>query len=508
MWSSSRRAVLVAASVLIVGGIAVGLVQLVKQWPIKWGQPPTGELAADATGDLNAEPQRIPEILPEYSGQVEPPLDQQFVGQTEPGLLNEAPAAARQGRVLASRFEDPASTPFDGTQNAPLEADLPNRFPAFDRAHDNDIELTSNEPFRGEPERDARTSRPPELFLPANDNESFTENARPGLKSNDAEPARVFESDTPRTLNQARQFPKQQQVALLDRFQNTDPQEESPVATLTTVIDQPVPTPKKDDFEFDPPAKKPSGLFDEPAKPAPRVAARIEPEVPANIDLRKIDALIEKGDVVAAHRELSTLYWNQPDAKAALLPRLEKSANTIYFSPQPHFADPYVIQSGDKLERIAPKYQISWQYLASLNKVDPRRIQAGKKLKVIKGPFAVFVDLSDFELTVHAHGFFVKRYTVGIGKDGASPIGKFKVLEKVEKPQYTDPNGKVIAGGAPTNPLGTHWIDIGNSYGIHGTIEPDSIGKAESRGCIRMRNEEVVEVYNFLVKGSEVVIRQ
>ena len=65
----------------------------------------------------------------------------------------------------------------------------------------------------------------------------------------------------------------------------------------------------------------------------------------------------------------------------------------------------------------------------------------------------------------------------------------------------------MIEGGHPTNPLGTHWIDLGDSYGIHGTIEPNSIGKAESAGCVRMRNEEVVEVYNFLVKGSEVVIR-
>jgi lipoprotein-anchoring transpeptidase ErfK/SrfK len=56
--------------------------------------------------------------------------------------------------------------------------------------------------------------------------------------------------------------------------------------------------------------------------------------------------------------------------------------------------------------------------------------------------------------------------------------------------------------------LGERWIDLGESYGIHGTIEPDSIGKAASRGCIRMREKDVIEVYDFLVKGSEVVIRK
>ena len=52
------------------------------------------------------------------------------------------------------------------------------------------------------------------------------------------------------------------------------------------------------------------------------------------------------------------------------------------------------------------------------------------------------------------------------------------------------------------------WVDIGDSYGIHGTIEPDSIGKNESRGCIRMLNSEVEEVYDFLVIGSEVKVQK
>ena len=66
----------------------------------------------------------------------------------------------------------------------------------------------------------------------------------------------------------------------------------------------------------------------------------------------------------------------------------------------------------------------------------------------------------------------------------------------------------MISGDDPANPLGERWIDLGESYGIHGTIDPDTIGKAASRGCIRMRAKDVIEVYDFLVKGSEVVIRK
>jgi len=260
-------------------------------------------------------------------------------------------------------------------------------------------------------------------------------------------------------------------------------------------------------------AAEPS-LSDEP----PRIAANARP-TPSSSDsltttddttskIGAIDTLLENGDYIVAHREMSNLYWRQPELRSLIMSRIEQNAARIYFNPQPHFLQPYELQSGDLLQRVAPKYSLSWQYLAKLNRIsDPSRIRAGQKLKVIKGPFSAFVDLSDFELTVHAHGFVVKRYSVGIGQDGSSPVGKFKVLEKIPTPQYTDPDGRVIAGGAPNNPLGPYWLDLGDSYGIHGTLDPNSIGKAESRGCIRMRNEEVAEVYDFLITGSEVVIR-
>ena len=75
------------------------------------------------------------------------------------------------------------------------------------------------------------------------------------------------------------------------------------------------------------------------------------------------------------------------------------------------------------------------------------------------------------------------------------------------------PDGVTMERDDPNNPIGERWIglDDGNgkptSYGIHGTIDPSSIGKAHSRGCIRLRNEDVEEVYDFLGVGSEVVIQ-
>ena len=225
-------------------------------------------------------------------------------------------------------------------------------------------------------------------------------------------------------------------------------------------------------------------------------------------ELRAIDELIANGETLAAHRALSKLYWNHKEHRAELQSRLDGTSRAIFFQPQPHFVEPYVIEPNDQLRVIANKYQLSWEYLARLNKTDPRRIQLGQKLKVVKGPFAAIVDLQDFALTVHLQGYYVKRYDVGIGKDGSSPLGKFSVQNKVENPQYTGPDGKVITADDPKNPLGERWIDLGDSYGIHGTIDSDSIGKAASRGCIRLRDKDIVEVYDFLIKGSEVVIRK
>lgn len=239
-----------------------------------------------------------------------------------------------------------------------------------------------------------------------------------------------------------------------------------------------------------------------PASAEPSAATGLEGQ------LAEIDAQIASGEILPAHRALSKLYWNHKELRRELMPRLEETARVVFFEPQPNFVEPYVVQANDQMRVIANKYQLSWEYLSKLNRTEPKRLQPGQKLKVLKGPFAAVVDLNDFALTVHLQGYYVRRYTVGIGKDGASPIGKFSVLNKVENPQYTGPDGKVISADDPTNPLGERWIDLGDSYGIHGTIEPDSIGKAASRGCIRMGNKEVIQVYDFLVKGSEVVIRK
>lgn len=250
----------------------------------------------------------------------------------------------------------------------------------------------------------------------------------------------------------------------------------------------------------------------EPVEPSRPVVPNSLPEgggttTEISTSLAEADRLLADSDYLGAHRILSKLYWNHPTERDRFFDKLEETAQVIFLSSQPHFLEPYVVDASDRLEPIARKYQLSWQYLAKLNRVSANRIREGQRLKVIQGPFAAVVDRQDYSLTIHLKGYFVKRYAAGIGRDNATPTGKFSVLNKVENPQYTDPDGRVIAGDDPANPLGERWIDLGESYGIHGTIEPESIGRAASRGCIRLGEQDVIEVYDFLVNGSEVVIR-
>ena len=224
--------------------------------------------------------------------------------------------------------------------------------------------------------------------------------------------------------------------------------------------------------------------------------------------LRQIDALLNEDDYLTAHAELSRLYWHRPEFREQISDRIEHTAGSIYAAPQPHYVRPYIVQPGDTLSVIAERYSVPSQYLARLNRVNENRIRAGQKLKTIKGPFSAVIDLSDYELTIHAHGYYVHHYKVGIGIDGTTPLGRFTARDKLTNPAWHNPDGGRIEADDPNNPLGEHWIGIGDGYGIHGTVDSDSVGRAESRGCIRMTNEDVAEVFSLLSIGSEVVIRR
>lgn len=116
----------------------------------------------------------------------------------------------------------------------------------------------------------------------------------------------------------------------------------------------------------------------------------------------------------------------------------------------------------------------------------------------------LIVSIADRKIVLIEDGQVVKTYPIAVGKKSTpSPSGSFHIASRVVKPTWYQP-GKMVGPG-PANPLGTRWMGLGfKGYGIHGTNMPNSIGKAASHGCIRMRNHDVEELFELVQVGDPV----
>jgi lipoprotein-anchoring transpeptidase ErfK/SrfK len=119
----------------------------------------------------------------------------------------------------------------------------------------------------------------------------------------------------------------------------------------------------------------------------------------------------------------------------------------------------------------------------------------------------VVVSLHDRTLVLIDNGAVVRVFPVAVGAPQTpTPVGTFTITNRIPNPTYYRP-GKVIAPG-PSNPLGTRWLGLDvKGYGIHGTDDPLSIGHARSHGCIRLRNDDVEQLFELLRPGDIVELR-
>lgn len=187
--------------------------------------------------------------------------------------------------------------------------------------------------------------------------------------------------------------------------------------------------------------------------------------------------------------------------------RLEEINLKILFSPaMTEGALQYQVQKGDSLKKIASRYNTTVELLARINNIKDGVIQIGRKLKIPQGHFSIVVDKSQSILTLKCDGNILKTYSVSTGLNNSTPTGTFKITTKVVNPTWYT-LGAVIPPGSPRNILGSRWLGISKEgYGIHGTTDPQSIGKNVTAGCVRMRNSDVEELYTIVPEGTEVVI--
>ncbi|OMI09540.1 MULTISPECIES: L,D-transpeptidase [Bradyrhizobium] len=130
-------------------------------------------------------------------------------------------------------------------------------------------------------------------------------------------------------------------------------------------------------------------------------------------------------------------------------------------------------------------------------------------------PGTVVIDSGNTFLYLVLNGGQAMRYGIGVGREGFTWSGEQVVARKTEWPDWRPPAEMIsrqpylprFMAGGPGNPLGARAMYLGDTeYRIHGTNKPDTIGKRVSSGCIRLTNDDVMDLYDRVKVGAKVIV--
>ena len=258
----------------------------------------------------------------------------------------------------------------------------------------------------------------------------------------------------------------------------------------------------------------------EPNVPKPSLKAISEANPSVSEIIAKAVALIDgkPAQIIEARDILNDALLMPMDnvQRTLIKKRLSELADKWLFSrtvfPKDQLCSNYEVKPGELLRQIGSENKVPWELLQQINNLSrPELLKSGSMIKVVQGPFHARVYRSTFTMDVYLQRTFVRSFSVGLGKEGReTPTGLWCVKEggKLIKPPWSDPEtGKLLNYGDPGYALGSRWIALEGmkgdakgrtGFGIHGTIEPETIGTKSSKGCIRLHNGDVVKVYNLL----------
>jgi hypothetical protein len=211
--------------------------------------------------------------------------------------------------------------------------------------------------------------------------------------------------------------------------------------------------------------------------------------------------------------------------RASIRQQMQALNEDLIFSPRVYPNDPfstkYTVQGGDRLSTIAQREGVATEYLLiqRVNRLaNANSIFEGQTLKLVRGPFHAVVHKDAYRMDVFVgppdetdQWVFVRSFDVGLGELDGTPVGAFTVRRhsKLIDPFWRNPRtGEEFAASDPENPIGERWIGLKglgeaeaySGYGIHGTVEPESIGQSKSMGCVRMLPGDVELVYELLTE--------
>ena len=217
----------------------------------------------------------------------------------------------------------------------------------------------------------------------------------------------------------------------------------------------------------------------------------------------------KKGDLLEAkslYQRLTSEFPNSPEIMN-WQKKVEELNLKLLFSP---LLTPksilYEIKPGDTLTKIAKEFKTTVELIIKSNNLKDDKILPGRKIKVWTASFSVVVDKSQNTLILKTDEEIIKTYIVSTGMNNSTPVGNFKIINKLLNPTWFKA-GAVVASNSPDNILGSRWLGFDLSrYGIHGTTDPGNLGKQITQGCIRMSNSDIEELYAIVPLGTEVTI--
>jgi lipoprotein-anchoring transpeptidase ErfK/SrfK len=179
-------------------------------------------------------------------------------------------------------------------------------------------------------------------------------------------------------------------------------------------------------------------------------------------------------------------------------------------------------QPQQQQQQIVPQQQYAPQALPSDDEMqgqdaqlDPRLQRQVVDYRTKEAPGTIIVDTPNTFLYLVLGNGKAMRYGIGVGREGFTWSGTHPVVRKAEWPDWYPPQEMIarqpylprMTAGGPGNPLGARAMYIGGTeYRIHGTNDPSTIGKNVSSGCIRLTNEDVIDLYNRVQVGAKVVV--
>lgn len=224
---------------------------------------------------------------------------------------------------------------------------------------------------------------------------------------------------------------------------------------------------------------------------------------------READGYLAQDKLVEANKTLKLILpsLSNPKKIEGVRKKIEKINMRILFSPVlDECSKEYIVKRNDNLIKIAKQFNTCVGLIKRANGLKSHIIKPEQKLKVNICKFSLVIDKSQNMLFLKRNNEIIKTYLVATGKDNSTPVGVLKITNKLENPTWFK-TGAVIPPGSPENILGTRWLGLSiKGYGIHGTKEPEKIGEQITLGCVRMRNEEVEEIFSIVPVGTEVMI--